>query len=65
VLQPWGYRGNLDRESNFSTVALKNSCGKEGAVGAVEPGRTNREGGFFLFTSRQANNLNEYKVKKA
>jgi hypothetical protein len=44
---------------------LENSCGKEGAVGAVEPGRTNREGGFLSFTSRQANNLNEYKVKKA
>jgi hypothetical protein len=45
VIELWG---NLDRESKFSTVGLENSCGKEGAVGAVEPGRTNREGGFLF-----------------
>jgi hypothetical protein len=28
---------------------LKNSCGKEGAVGAVKPGHKNREGGFLSY----------------
>ena len=44
---------------------FENSCGKEVAVGAVEPGRTNRKGGFLFLPPRQAHNLNEYKFKKA
>ena len=38
-----------DPDPNFSTAGLENSCGKEGAVGAVKPGRKNREGGFLSY----------------
>ena len=49
----WDYRA-LDPERcvpdpNFSTAGLENSCGKEGAVGVVKPGRKNREGGFLSY----------------